>query len=372
MKIGIPRALLYYKYERLWTTFFDELGIDYIVSPETDKEIVANGTKFAVDEACLPVKIFLGHIYYLIDKCDYIFLPRIEGTDGGDLCMNFKAEYDLVKNTFRNYNLKILYYNIPWNKVHKEFKFFKKMGKFLGFKTQKIRYAYFVAKQSQINFEMFRTCAQEKVLEESEKNKVLIVAHAYNVGDRHIGKPVIDTLKKLDCEPIIAEYADSKKCIKLAENVSKTMPWAYNKHLMGAIDYYGDKIDGIIILTTFPCGPDSMVNEMILHKYKGKPILLLTLDAQDGTAGIETRIESYVDILNFKRERKEQQKMKDSMRLQQTLLKKAEGKASEKNSVKPSGEESKKSKGKASAVVKKIKNLFGKKSEKEQRKKNDE
>ena len=28
MKIGIPRALLYYRYHVLWNTFFRELGIE--------------------------------------------------------------------------------------------------------------------------------------------------------------------------------------------------------------------------------------------------------------------------------------------------------------------------------------------------------
>lgn len=307
MKIGIPRALLYYKNEKLWTTFLDEIGADYIISPETTREIVSIGSKFAVDEACLPVKIFLGHVHWLLDKCDYIFLPRIEMTSQGEMCLNFKAELDLVKNTFRDHDPKILFYNIAWNKTHKEYKAFKKMGKFLGIKRSVIKYAYFVAKQAQINFEMFRTCNQEKIVEESKKNKVLIVGHSYNVGDKFIGEQVIGVLKKLDCEPILAEFADEKKCIKIAEKISSTMPWAYNKHLFGAIDYYGDKMDGIVILTTFPCGPDSMVNEMILHKYKNKPILLLTIDAQDGSAGIETRIESFVDILNFKKEQRNEQ-----------------------------------------------------------------
>ena len=307
MKIGIPRALLYYKNEKLWTTFFDKIGVDYIISPETTREIVSNGSKFAVDEACLPVKIFLGHVYYLIDKCDYIFLPRIEKTSLGEMCMNFKAELDMVKNTFRDYNLKILYYNVAWNKTHKEYLAFKKMGKFLGIKRSVTKYAYFIAKQTQLNFEMIRTANQDKLVEESTKNKVLIVGHAYSVGDKFIGSQIIDTLKKLGCEPVLAEYADEIKCIRLAEKVSKTMPWAYNKHLFGAIDYYGNKVDGIVILTTFPCGPDSMVNEMILHKYKGRPILLLTVDAQDASAGIETRLESFVDILNFKKESKNEQ-----------------------------------------------------------------
>lgn len=43
MKIGIPKGLLYYRYETLWKTFFSELGIDYIVSPDTNKEIMNSG-----------------------------------------------------------------------------------------------------------------------------------------------------------------------------------------------------------------------------------------------------------------------------------------------------------------------------------------
>ncbi len=303
MKIGIPRALLYYKYEKLWTTFLDGIGVEYIISPETNREIIDNGSKFAVDEECLPIKIFLGHIYYLLDKCDYIFLPRIEYTGMGEMCMNFKAQFDLVKNTFRDYNPQILFYNIAWNKWKNEYKAFKKMGKFLGKKRSQIKCAYYNAKQSQIAFEMFRNQTQENLLVESTKNKVLVVAHAYNVGDKFIGEQVISVLKSLDCDPILAEYADANKCINLSKNVTKTLPWAYNKHLVGAIELYKDKVDGMVILTTFPCAPDSMVNEMILRKFKELPTLMLTIDAQDGSAGVETRLESFVDILNFKKER---------------------------------------------------------------------
>ena len=39
LKVGIPRGLFYYFYSDLWMLFFDKLGIDYIVSPETNREI---------------------------------------------------------------------------------------------------------------------------------------------------------------------------------------------------------------------------------------------------------------------------------------------------------------------------------------------
>ena len=108
-------------------------------------------------------------------------------------------------------------------------------------------------------------------------------------------------LKKLDTEPIIAEYFDSRKCINESHKVSKTLPWSYNRHLLGALELYKNSVDGVILITTYPCGPDSMCDEMIIRQYKDIPILVLTIDAQDATAGIETRLESFVDILTFKR-----------------------------------------------------------------------
>ena len=62
-----------------------------------------------------------------------------------------------------------------------------------------------------------------------------------------------------------------------------------------------EKTDGIILLSAFPCGPDSMVNERIVREFSGMPVLNLVMDSQNGTAGMETRLESFVDILRFKR-----------------------------------------------------------------------
>ena len=56
-------------------------------------------------------------------------------------------------------------------------------------------------------------------------------------------------------------------------------------------------------MSAFPCGPDSMVNDLLTRKLQELPILVLTLDAQDGSAGLETRLESFVDILDvYKRQ----------------------------------------------------------------------
>ena len=41
--IGLPRALLYYRYYALWRTFFQELDIKVAVSTPTDRDILDRG-----------------------------------------------------------------------------------------------------------------------------------------------------------------------------------------------------------------------------------------------------------------------------------------------------------------------------------------
>ena len=78
--VGFPRALLFYKFEVLWTTFFQELGAEVVISPKTNKGIKDSGVRFAPDEDCYSTKLYFGHVLYLKDKVDYLFIPRL-GSD---------------------------------------------------------------------------------------------------------------------------------------------------------------------------------------------------------------------------------------------------------------------------------------------------
>lgn len=309
MKIGIPRAFLYYRYRYLWEVFFKELGCDVIISPFTNKEILKIGSSFSIDESCLSSKIYLGHVEYLIDKCDYILIPRI-ATFGRRkiVCSKFQAAYDVVNNTFRDKHLNILDYNIDYVKKETEFKSFMKMGKILKKSKFETVRAYFMAKQSEKMMYEMALEKQELLLNREDKLKILLVAHAYNIYDKYVGDPVISYLEELDCIPIIAEIVERESAVKKAKEVSPTLQWNYNQELMGAIELYKDKVDGIILMTSFPCGPDSLVNEMIIRKTKDKPIINLILDEQEGTAGRETRIESFIDIIRLKKGDKNEDK----------------------------------------------------------------
>ena len=51
---------------------FKELGCHILLSPETNKEIMDQGINHSIDESCLSAKIYMGHIYAIINQVDYI------------------------------------------------------------------------------------------------------------------------------------------------------------------------------------------------------------------------------------------------------------------------------------------------------------
>lgn len=84
-----------------------------------------------------------------------------------------------------------------------------------------------------------------------------------------------------------------------SQRFSPTNRWLMSRELVGSVLLHKDQVDGIILLSAFPCGLDSMANELLMRKIKQVPILNLVLDAQRGMAGVETRLESFVDIIRF-------------------------------------------------------------------------
>lgn len=302
MTVGIPRAFLYHRYKALWETFFETLGCEVVYSRETDKKILNTGIMYAIDEACLSSKIFLGHVESLIGQCDMIFVPRIASLGyREDLCTKFFALSDIVRNTFRSRGIEVLDCNIDVRKSHSELQAFLRLGKKLGKKKPMVLYAYMMAKQAE-RIRHDDLLRRQDALLEKDGLKILLVGHGYNVYDKLIGQPVIDILKSMDATPIMADVVDYKTALEKSKELSETLQWAFNRELVGAVQLYRDRVDGIILLSAFPCGPDALVNEILMRRVKDIPMLTLLLDNQEGTAGIETRLESFIDIIRFRQE----------------------------------------------------------------------
>lgn len=295
IKIGIPRALLYYRRYIFWKSFFEGLGCNIVLSPLTNKEIVDDGKSLSVDESCLPFKIYLGHIKFLEGKCDYILIPRVNNYGKEKrVCMKFNGIYDVVKNSFSDIN--ILDYNIDYLKRKYEFSEFIKIGLKVNKNIFKVIFYYFISKRKEKKYNLSLINSQKKILK-SNKLKILIVSHPYISYDDYLGGNVIRYLKEENIDILYSDRMDRKEAISYAKDFSSTLYWLYSKENIGSIMYYKDAIDGIIFLSSFPCGPDSLVNELAIRKFKDIPIINIILDESSATSGLITRLESFIDII---------------------------------------------------------------------------
>lgn len=308
MKIGIPRALLTYEYPILYTKFFELLGIEVVLSDETNDKIMDDGIKLSVDEACLASKLFLGHVNNLIEKSkkekiDYIFIPRI-GFFGKKetVCVKFYALIDICKNIF---DFNFLSLNVDKKTGDNELIAFIKLGKKLKKSDIEIIKAYIAAKRLQKMYDLRKYTEQVKNLEANKNKKILIVAHPYIQQDKLLGIPLVEYLKKNNINILYANINSSKvfnnKYNKFRyRKISKAIYWRHNKELLNGIVEYKDKVDGVIYLSVFPCGTDSLTNDISIRKTNDIPTLNIVLDEQKANAGIITRLESFIDIIEEK------------------------------------------------------------------------
>lgn len=303
MKIGIPRALLYHRYAVLWETFFRELGFETVISPRTNKAIQDAGERYSVDECCLSSKLFLGHVASLEGKCDAVFVPRIAdfGKDG-IMCTRFEALYDVCTNTFRGKNIHFISCEVDIHMKKQEDEAYICLGTDLGKTRQAAEAAWKSAHAAWEADNRRKISQQEEALAATGKIRVLVAGHSYNLYDEYIGMPILNSIRRLDALPVCADAVDLRQAQTDSLNICCDVPWTMSRELLGAVEKYHDAVDGIILITAFPCGPDSMINEMIIRRIKDRPVLNLLLDSQDASAGIDTRLESFIDIIRFRKE----------------------------------------------------------------------
>lgn len=300
IRVGIPRAFLYYRNYILWKTFFEGLGCTLILSPITNKDITHDGKNLSVDEACLPSQIYLGHIKYLSDKCDYVLVPRICNYGKGNrVCMKFNGIYDVVHNLFPNIN--ILNYDIDHLRFKYELFGFIKMGLKVNKNIFKILYYYFKGKTKEKEHNLSLVRNQVNILK-SNKLKILIVAHPYVIYDEYLGGTIKEFFKDNGIDVLYSDRMDRKESICYAKEFSNTLYFLYSKEIIGSAFYYKDAIDGIIFLSSFPCGPDSLVNELAIRKLDRIPVINITVDESTATSGLITRLESFIDIVKARRD----------------------------------------------------------------------
>ena len=317
--IGIPRALLYYEYYPMWKTFWESLGAEVVVSPPTTKYTLASGS-CRVAETCLPVKVFIGHVIYLSDKCDYMFIPAVHSMERNiHNCAKFLGLPDMTKAAVPECP-PILDIDIDMDKGKRElYQAIYKLARPFTWNPFKVKRAAEAAWQAHQSFqarmrryrqppiqaieEMFNTTGKGVNKEDSlnHPTTIALIGHPYLLYDDYVNHRLLPRLKGMGARVVSPEMvAEEEIDAAIATLVGKAY-WTYEGEVVGAGGYFlQSEVNGVIGLVAFGCGPDSMMMGVVQRyaRKRGKPFIWLTLDEHTSETGLLTRLEAFLDMIN--------------------------------------------------------------------------
>ena len=307
LKIGLPRALFYQTYHPLWCAFYAALGVETVISPETNKAILDQGIKCVVDETCLPVKVFFGHAANLgAAGVDYLFVPRMVSVEKkAYICPKFMGLPDMLRasklklpplimpviNLVKSPDLK----SVLWDCA----------APFTG-NWSNIKKAWQEAWQEQRRYEENLIKETKEALDNKDPADltVLVLGHDYNLYDQYLNMGLLEKLRELGCTVLTPRQTSREERDLQLKNFPRSVFWTYGRNLLGSVysflQYPGKK--GVIILTSFGCGIDSFIGNLITRRLGERkiPYLNIIIDEHTGEGGLITRIEAFVDMIQWR------------------------------------------------------------------------
>ncbi len=318
LTVGVPRALLYYDYYPLWQAFFTTLGVRTVVSTPTTKATLDSGVLAAVDETCLPVKVFYGHFLELADSCDLIFLPRLVSLEPKTyICPKFMGLPDLLRSLgYHNLLDPVIDLRNPRKYLRNLWKASVSTGKAVGITSAtQISRALLAGMNAQ---RVFRTQLYQGLMPtellpkrtvQPTKPKgaktIGLIGHPYTLFDDLININLLSLLRMHGYDIVTPAQYRSDLLDQYARSLPKELFWMYGRRMIGAALLWSkhNLVDGIIQLETFGCGTDSITGEMIerlTRRSSQLPYMLVTVDEHSGEAGFRTRLEAFCDMIEFK------------------------------------------------------------------------
>lgn len=289
MTIGIPRALAFFIYPSLFETFFERLGLATVISPPTSTRTVAQAALISESEHCLPVKLLDAHLAQLADKADVLFVPRLlSGLKDHIACPKLAAIPDTAIAQFGR-RIPILSIDIHEGKQPLAQSLLE-LGRKLGADAAQASTAASAA------IEALQAARRPLPRTTGEPSKhILLVAHPYNLHDEFISGPVRTTLQRLgvDIQPVAFDAVELPAGLIRWDTCSKMISTL--RELDPA------RCAAVIQLSSFNCGCDSIVIEYYrdILREKGIPYMVLVLDEHTAQAGLETRLEAFVDSIGW-------------------------------------------------------------------------
>jgi predicted CoA-substrate-specific enzyme activase len=309
IRVGLSRSYLVNTYHTLFHTFFTELGCAVVLADRVDPD----GVKKRRSSFCYPGEIAHGFFQDLLKKDpDFIFLPKVmsqqvknavhTARERQSTCVLLQSEAYYLRSTFKNVAKRaeliapILDFAGGLD-AQPCVETFVSVARQLGRSRRQGLRAYRRAVDAQLGVVRQVKAMGRRALAElertPERTAVVVFGRSYNAfaSEANMGIPTKFASRGVmtipwDALPFEGESCDDEMCWAVGQELLKAAAFVErHPQLFGAW------------VTNFSCGPDSFLVGYFRDIMKTKPSLTLELDSHTADAGVNTRVEAFLDIV---------------------------------------------------------------------------
>ena len=306
--VGIPATLHLFEELPLWKRFFNNLSIKTFTS-EHYHDSLKTGKSLAGAEFCSPINSIFGHVVYLSEKADFIFLPvMLQSNDEPRKDRDLYCYYTQF-STSLIYTLKIN--NIPDKCISPLLDFQK--GKLKV--ARKLYQSLLPVLNNNLSYlEVYNSfdealkwfSSRKLLLHDAFKREfkpvgdmsVVLLGRPYIALSKTMNKGIPDIFNSLGIKSFYQDMIPSddtgpEDFTVLLEKV----PWYFVSRILETAKIIAETKNLYpVLITAFKCSPDSFIIEYFKKIFNAcqKPYLILQIDEHDSNLGYETRIEAAI------------------------------------------------------------------------------
>ncbi|MEJ2038555.1 MAG: acyl-CoA dehydratase activase-related protein, partial [Desulfosarcinaceae bacterium] len=314
-RIGLNRSFLVNTYYPLYAHFFSSLGYEPLLPGQADQAgIDQRNAPF-----CYPGELAHGFFHNLLhseNPPDHLFLPHfkalpsLNGTEYAQVCPLVQAETFYLRTTFRRQisqlqgrGMKIFtpLLDLSQGLAHAREALVQtavRMGLSIKKANKAFDRALAVMEDCLEEMQILGRRALEALASKPDQMAVVLFGRPYNayVEEAHMGIPHKLATRGITVIPLdflpLEDYPAKRQ-----------MYWGIGQRITKAARLVAEhpQLFGTYI-TNFSCGPDSFLVGYFRDIMGRKPSLTLELDSHTADAGLETRIEAFIDIVRAYRQ----------------------------------------------------------------------
>lgn len=334
-------------YTDIFKTLFEGLGLEILPPEKTNPEAISQGAKIAPEMYCLPLKVNLGNYLSAIKKgANTIFMAT---ASGGSCRLRYYGvtQEKVLKEAGHNVNFIVFDQNLfdiyskikeisgaSFFQILKVFYYFWRKLSFIETLESKAQYLrpreiergatdrLFIESISEVGNlrnekvfpelkkEILKKFSQIKIKGKRDLPRVGLIGEIYTVCDpdvnfgmeRKLGEAGIEVHREMNLSYHLKKKIFFKDFFiqkKIKPYLGSTVGGHGRDAIYEMLHYIKEDFDGVIHLLPAFCMPEISVRPILekIHQDSGIPFLSLSLDEQVAEAGIDTRLEAFIDVV---------------------------------------------------------------------------